>query len=109
VLFTDELGAWWDGLSEAEQDAVDRVVRLLMRYGVTLSYPYSSSVSGSDISRMRELRIQHAGEPYRVLYAFDAKRRAVLLIGGVNTGDERWYEVHVPKADRIWREYLRER
>jgi hypothetical protein len=55
-----------------------------------------------------ELRIQHAGEPYRVLYAFDPKRRAVLLLGGIKTGDDRWYEIHVPIADRIYRKYLAE-
>ena len=57
---------------------------------------------------MRELRIQHKGEPYRVLYAFDPKRNAVLLLGGVKTGEERWYEIHVPIADRIYQEYLKE-
>jgi len=57
---------------------------------------------------MRELRIQHSGEPYRVLYAFDPKRRAVLLLGGAKGGAERWYEIHVPMADRIYRQYLAE-
>jgi hypothetical protein len=55
-----------------------------------------------------ELRIQHAGKPYRVLYAFDPKRRAVLLLGGIKTGDARWYEVHVAKADQLYREHLAE-
>jgi hypothetical protein len=58
---------------------------------------------------MRELRIQHGGQPYRVLYAFDPDRAAVLLLGGVKTGNDRWYDEHVPQADRIWREYLREK
>ena len=81
MLFTDEFGEWWSGLSEEEQDAMDRVVRLLTEYGATLPYPYSSGVAASDFPHMRELRIQHAGQPYRVLYAFDPRRRAVLLIG----------------------------
>jgi hypothetical protein len=57
---------------------------------------------------MRELRIQHAGNSYRVLYAFDPKRRAVLLIGGVKSGDDRWYRTWVPIADRLYREYLQQ-
>jgi hypothetical protein len=57
---------------------------------------------------MRELRIQHAGRPYRVLYAFDPRRAAILLIGGDKTGDKRWYEVHVPLADRLYEEHLNE-
>jgi hypothetical protein len=55
---------------------------------------------------MRELRIQHGGHPYRVLYAFDPLRCAILLIGGDKTGSDRWYEIHVPIADRLYDEHL---
>jgi hypothetical protein len=51
---------------------------------------------------MRELRVQHAGRPYRVLYAFDPLRTAILLIGGEKTGYDRWYEIYVPIADRLY-------
>ena len=51
---------------------------------------------------MRELRTQHAGRPYRTLYAFDPRRMAILLIGGDKTGNDRWYEVHVPIADQLY-------
>lgn len=57
---------------------------------------------------MRELRIQHAGRPYRVLYAFDPRRTAFLLIGGDKTGNNRWYEEFVPRADAIYEQHLRE-
>jgi hypothetical protein len=57
---------------------------------------------------MRELRIRHAGRPYRVLYAFDPRRAAILLFGGDKTGNDRWYDEHVPIADRLYDEYLRE-
>lgn len=55
---------------------------------------------------MRELRIQHQGAPYRVLYAFDPGRVAILLIGGDKTGNDRWYEENVPVADRLYDEHL---
>jgi hypothetical protein len=55
---------------------------------------------------MRELRVQHGGRPYRVLYAFDPLRIALLLIGGDKTGDDRWYDVYVPKADRLYDEHI---
>ena len=55
---------------------------------------------------MRELRIQHAGRPYRILYAFDPRRCAILLIGGDKTGNDRWYEEYVPLADRLYDEIL---
>ena len=55
---------------------------------------------------MKELRIQHAGRPYRVLFAFDPKRCAILLTGGDKTGKDRWYEEFVPIADRLYDEHL---
>jgi hypothetical protein len=57
---------------------------------------------------MRELRVQHKGRPYRVLYAFDPRRVAILLLGGNKTGDDRWYEAYVPRADRLYDEHLRQ-
>jgi hypothetical protein len=102
VEFTDEFGAWWDGLTIAEQESVRAYVRLLAEFGVALKHPYCSGVTGSKHSHMRELRVQHQGRPYRVLYAFDPRRAALLLIGGDKTGNDRWYEVFVPIADRIY-------
>jgi hypothetical protein len=55
---------------------------------------------------MRELRVQHRGDPYRILYAFDPRRAAILLIGANKTGDERWYETFVPLADKLYDEHL---
>ena len=55
---------------------------------------------------MRELRVQHQGRPYRVLYAFDPRRAAILLIGGDKTGNERWYDEFVPIADRLYDAHL---
>jgi len=54
----------------------------------------------------KELRIQHAGRPYRVLYAFDPRRCAILLIGGDKTGNDRWYETFVPMAERLYAEHI---
>ena len=57
---------------------------------------------------MRELRVQHQGRPYRVLYIFDPRRVAIPLLGGDKTGDDRWYERSVPLADRLYDNYLAE-
>ena len=55
---------------------------------------------------MRELRIQHQGRPYRVLYAFDPTRTAILLLGGDKTGNTRWYDEYVPAADKLYDAHL---
>ncbi len=81
-------------------------VGLLEMEGPKLPFPYSSGIKDSKHSHMRELRIQHAGRPYRVLYAFDPRRSAVLLIGGDKTGNDRWYDQFVPVADRLYNEHL---
>lgn len=108
VEFTDEFGEWWEGLTEEEQESVTVSVELLEQYGATLPYPHSSGVKQSRHAHMRELRIQHHGCPYRVLYAFDPLRNAVLLIGGDKTGNDRWYDENVPIADRLYDEHLKQ-
>jgi len=102
VEYTDELGVWWGGLTESEQESVDVSVRLLEERGPNLGFPHTSGIQGSRHSHMRELRVQHEGRPYRILYAFDPRRYAILLIGGDKTGDNRWYEAHVPLADKLY-------
>jgi hypothetical protein len=108
VEYTDEFGQWWDTLTEEAQIDVDAVVGLLREYGVDLPFPYSSSVKGSRHAHMRELRIQHRGRPIRVLYAFDPRRMAILLLGGDKTGNKRWYEIYVPQADRLYDQHIAE-
>jgi hypothetical protein len=106
VEYTDEFGAWWETLSEDEQVSIAASVGLLEARGPNLGHPHSSGINGSKHGHMRELRTQHAGRPYRTLYAFDSRRMAILLIGGDKTGQDRWYEVHVPIADRLYDQHL---
>lgn len=108
VEFTDEFGAWWDGLTIAEQISIEAVVELLAEHGPRLGAPHTSAIHGSRHSHMRELRIQHHGRPYRVLYAFDPRRTAILLIGGDKTGHGRWYAWYIPIADNLYDQHLRE-
>ncbi len=106
VEYTDELGEWWGALSEAEQESIDASVRLLEEKGPNLGFPHTSGIEGSRHAHMRELRVQHEGRPYRVLYAFDPRRCAILLIGGDKTGNDRWYVAHVPIADKLYDAHL---
>jgi len=106
VKYTDGFEGWWNFLSEAEQEDVNAKVILLQRYGPALRRPPSDVIASSRHSHMKELIIQHAGRPYRVLYAFDPRRTAILLLGGDKTGDDRWYEKFVPIADRLYDEHL---
>jgi hypothetical protein len=108
VEYTDEFGNWWELLGEAEQESVAAVVGLLEERGTSLGFPHSSGINGSRHGHMRELRIQHEGKPFRVLYAFDPRRTAILLIGGDKTGNSRWYKEFVPVADALYDQHLEE-
>jgi hypothetical protein len=108
VEVTDEFNVWWMSLDAEEQKSVAHVVRLLEENGTSLNFPYSSKVFGSRHHAMRELRIQHQGRPYRVLYIFDRRRMALLLLGAEKTGDNLWYVKNVSRADDIYDAFLNE-
>ena len=108
VEVTDEFEAWWDSLDVGEQESISAYVGMLEEKGVALDFPYSSGITTSKHTHMRELRPQHKGKPYRILYAFDPRRTAILLLGGCKTGNERWYEENVPLADKIYDAHVKE-
>ena len=108
VEFTDEFELWWNSLTPDEQDSVDFSVHLLEEFGIHLKRPHADTVRGSKFGNMRELRCQHQGRPYRILYAFDPRRMAMLLIGGDKTSYRTWYEEFVPEADKIYAQHLKE-
>jgi hypothetical protein len=108
VEYTDEFGDWWNDLSSREQADASAIVDLLVEVGTALGHPYSSGIKNSRHSHMRELRIQSAGKPLRIFYAFDPRRNAILLIGGDKTGNNRFYEEYIPLADRLYDVYIEE-
>lgn len=106
VEYTDEFEEWWLTLDEDEQESIIASVGLLEALGPQLPHPHSSGVKSSRHGRMRELRVQHEGRPYRIFYAFDPRRNATLLTGGDKTGDDRFYERMVPIADDLYDTHL---
>lgn len=107
VEYTDEFETWWYALSEEAQEDVSAIVSLLEEKGTSLRYPYSSAIIHSRHSHLRELRVQSQGLPLRILYAFDPRRIAILLIGGCKKGNDRWYEVFIPLADKLYNDHLK--
>ena len=105
VEFTDEFEEWWVTLTEAAQESVNAKVLMLEARGPGLGHPHSSAIKGAGYP-LRELRIQHQGHPLRVLYVFDPRRLALLLVGGDKTGDDLWYDKFVPLAEKIYGRHL---
>ena len=108
VEFTAQFEAWWDSLSANEQEEINAKVDLLEERGPTLSRPHADVVVTSRHANMKELRGKVDERQLRVLFAFDPRRVALLLIGGDKTGNPRWYEEFVPIADDLFDRHLQE-
>lgn len=106
---TETFEEWWNTMTEKEQDDVTAIIDLLKERGAHLPFPYSSSVEGAKFSQMRELRIQSHGDPIRIFYAFDPRRIAILLIGGMKTGknQKRFYKEYIPRVERLYEDHLK--
>jgi hypothetical protein len=108
VEYTDEFGEWWHSLDEEVQEAIAHDVGVLEQIGPGLGRPQVDTLAGSRFPNMKELRTQVRRHSIRIAFAFDPRRRAILLIGGDKSGDRRFYERIVPIADRLYREHLDE-
>ena len=106
VEYSNEFGAWWSELKWSEQADVAAVCDLLADLGPRLPYPYSSAVEASRRNWTGEPRVQSSGRPIRVFNALDPRRSAIPLIGGDNTGDDRFYARYVPLGAGLYDEYL---
>jgi hypothetical protein len=105
VFFTAAAERWLMGLDDADFDTIIAAADLLEEHGPALGRPTVDSIKGSRHHNMKELR---AGS-LRALFAFDPRRRAVVLVGGDKRGDwSAWYAHNVPIADDLYDAYLRE-
>jgi hypothetical protein len=84
VKVSDEFLAWYEGLSTGERMSVATCVEMLESNGPGL------------------------GRPYRILFAFDPRRNAYLILGGDKTGDKDWYVDAIRRADAIYAQHLKE-
>ncbi|MGA3069347.1 MAG: type II toxin-antitoxin system RelE/ParE family toxin [Terracidiphilus sp.] len=108
VEVSEEFLAWYDALNEDEWESVNSAVGKLELFGPALGRPYVDTLLGSKYPNMKELRIQHRGRPYRVLFMFDPRRNAYLILGGDKTGNASWYVDAIRRAEAIYAKYLKE-
>ncbi len=95
-------------LDPRSYEQVVAAIELLRNRGPALGRPLVDSVKGSRHKNMKELRPgSTGGSELRVLFAFDPKRQAVLLLGGDKSKTwNDWYRTKVPEADRLMDEHL---
>ncbi len=106
VIMDDEFKLWIESLETHQVDKIFGYIKLLEHFGPKLGRPRVDTIKGSKVGNLKELRIPISGDPWRVLFAFDPSRRAILLVGGNKRGDDRWYEVNIPIAEKRLSRYL---
>jgi hypothetical protein len=102
---TDEFADWYSGLDLAQQKAVAAAVEALEQEGPKLGRPLVDRIHSSFHHHMKELR--PTGTDIRILFTFDPRRTAILLLGGNKAGEwNAWYERMIPLAEALYEEYL---
>lgn len=112
VEYTDEFGIWWASLTEPEHESIAASVGLLECLGPNLRFPHTSGIGSSKHAHMRELRVQHAGRPYRVLFAFDPRRSAIFycwaaIRPAMTAGTRKMFRLQIIFTMCIWRRLRR--
>ena len=108
VIFHDDFFTELAALDQALQDELLAHAILLRDYGPGLGRPTVDTLKGSKHSNMKELRFAWSGEVWRVAFAFDSARQAILLVGGDKGGaDQRqFYQRLIAKADARFDSHL---
>lgn len=108
VLFHDAFDAEFQALSEGLQDELLAHARLLGEFGPNLGRPTVDSLKGSRHANMKELRFGWDTGVWRVAFAFDPMRQAILLVGGDKDGadQKRFYKRLIAVADGRFNDHL---
>ena len=105
VEFHDELLVEVETLPREVQKALAAHIRLLTEFGPGLGRPSVDTLKGSRIANLKELRFSVEGGVWRVAFAFDRRRVAILLVMGDKRGvvESRFYKTLVAKAETRWK------
>ena len=108
VLFHDAFDAEFQDLAEDLQDELLAHASLLAEFGPNLGRPMVDTLKGSRHANMKELRFSRAAQVWRVAFAFDPQRRAILLVGGDKAGvdQRRFYKRLLMVADQRYDNHL---
>jgi hypothetical protein len=101
VEIGDEFGPEFDALHWTVREEILALARLLQTFGPQLKRPHVDTLNGSRHANMKELRFDVADGEWRVAFAFDPKRSAILLVAGDKSGgsEKRFYRQLIRKAD----------
>lgn len=109
VLYHDAFVPELEALPESVQDGLLTMVELLMLSGPTLGRPHADTLASSQYANMKELRFAADDGVWRVAFAFDPKRRAIVLVAGDKAGvaQKRFYKSLIAKAEVRFADHLK--
>lgn len=100
---------WLNSLDRESKIQVLAALEILKEQGPNLKRPLVGKINGSRLVRaMKELRPGSAGQSeIRILFVFDPKRKAILLVGGDKQAKwNKWYKTAIPEAERRYVAWL---
>lgn len=102
VRFHPAFDSEFDALPNDVQDELLAQATLIATFGPFIGRPRVDTLNGSQHANMKELRFRACGGVWRVAFAFDTERKAVLLAAGEKSGidERRFYKLLIRKADR---------
>ncbi|MEM9218589.1 MAG: type II toxin-antitoxin system RelE/ParE family toxin [Cyanobacteria bacterium P01_F01_bin.150] len=108
VEFCDEFDVEFETLDKSVQDELLAHALLLEKFGPRLDRPWVDTLNGSKYSNMKELRFKSASGVWRVAFAFDPNRNAIVLIAGNKAGQnqKRFYKKLIKIADSRFAKHI---
>ena len=113
LVLTPEVREWLHDLRHRDRPSavlVGQAVSMLLEAGPELGRPLADRVRHSRLANLKELRPGSGGRSeIRILYVFDPKRNAVLLVAGEKAGQwDAWYRKAIPLAEQSYEDYLKQ-
>ena len=108
IIFDEEFEPEFDGLPPEVQDELYAEAGFVEKFGPETGRPHVDTLKGSGYANMKELRFEADGGEWRVAFAFDPKRRAILLVAGDKAGvsEKKFYKRLIAKADARYCRHL---
>jgi len=106
IVISKEFENWFKDIDSTAKKDIFAALETLKVVGSSLGRPHVDTLKGSKIANLKELRVRSSGKPYRILFVFDPKRKALLLVGGNKAEDKKFYTQMIKKAEIIYKKYL---
>jgi len=108
VKFLDEFEPEFNQLPQEVKDEMLAEASFVEMFGPDTGRPHVDKLHGSDHANMKELRFEAANGEWRVAFAFDPMRQAILLVAGDKTGvsEKKFYKHLIEKADERYSRHV---